>query len=163
MSVFSVVAVEHRNLERMISELEAAAKVEGIGAWGRMWGALALFLPVLEIHEEVEASLIDRESYLKQPGAVELIALIEEQHMGINAFQHEIRAFPLQPTRDSLGRLRHLISKFGPLLRTHFRLEEERLWPHYVKTMSRSIGRSLGHRIESEILDAEGILKKKCP
>ncbi len=161
MNFFTEVKAEHRALERIIERLEVAVRIEGIGAWGRIWGVLAILLPILEIHEEMENSLIEKESYLKEPGAAVILDAIEEQHLHLKQLIEQISNLPLQPGPGPLSRLRKWSKELVALLRAHFKVEEERLWPHYARTMSRSLGRSMGRRIESNTQGVEKIIKKK--
>ena len=161
MNFFREVKAEHRVLEKIVERLELAAQVEGIGAWGRIWGVLAILLPILEIHEEMENSLIEKESYLKERGAAAILDAIEEQHLHLKRLIEQISALPLQPGHGPLGRLRKWSKELAWRLRDHFKMEEERLWPHYSRTMSRSLVRSMGRRIESNVLGVEKMIGQK--
>ncbi len=161
MNFFGEVKAEHRALERIIERLEIAAGIDGIGAWGRIWAVLAILLPMLENHEELEVFLIEKESYLREPGAAAILDEIEAQHLRLKKIMEQIRILPIQPGQGPLARLRRWSRELAALLRLHFKTEEDRLWPHYIRTMSRSLGRSMGRRIESNALGAEKILGKK--
>ncbi len=161
MNFFGEVKAEHRALEKIIERLDIALRIEGIGAWGRIWAVLAILLPILENHEEMEMFLIEKESYLKFPGAAAILDAIEEQHIRLKKIMEQIRNLPIQPGEVSLSRLRKWSQSLVLLLRLHFKMEEDRLWPHYVRTMSRSLGRSMGRRIGSNALVAEKIIGKK--
>ena len=160
MNLFGEVKAEHHALERMIERLGLAARIDGIGAWGRIWAVLALLLPVLENHEELETFLIEKESYLKEPGAAAILDEIEEQHLHLKKLMEQIRSLPIQPAQGPLSRLRRWSEELAALLRLHFKTEEDRLWPHYIRTMSRSLGRSMGRLMENNALGAKKILKK---
>lgn len=150
MSVLKSLAEEHRVFRGLIGRIERALDLPEQLMRSEILEALLVLLPALERHEEIEDLAFSEPRYRKSPGAAALLKELEYQHRDVERLRKEIDA-SLKLDDLPVEEVRRLASLLAKRLTAHFATEERRLWPHYERTMSRTLDRSIGRRTRGEV------------
>jgi hypothetical protein len=122
---------------------------------------LLVLFPAMDRHEEIEAVVFDSEEYASRPGAAALLKETGLQHDSLGALRKDILLILSNPERYSWEHLRSLAGLLIASLRGHFRVEEQKLWPHYQRTLVRSAGRTAERLAREKVAVLERELEKR--
>lgn len=160
MSVIATLTREHRLFGRLGDRLERSLAYDEKMALGAVREALLVLLPALDRHEEIEGLIFARPAYACGRRAKKLLALVGAQHEELDGLRGDITDILRDSGHVPFERLRSLVVLFVQRLRLHFETEETILWPHYGKTMSRSVEQSLERRTRERVRTLELEIQK---
>lgn len=150
MKVLKSLAEEHRIFRGLIARIERALGCPEPQLRSEILEALLVLLPALDRHERIEDLAFSNPSYRKSPGAAVLLKELERQHRDVERLRKEIDD-SLKMDELPVDEVRRLASLLATRLTAHFATEERRLWPHYERTVSRTLDRSNGRRTRREV------------
>ncbi|MFI5361756.1 MAG: hemerythrin domain-containing protein [Elusimicrobiota bacterium] len=154
MSVLQDLSSEHAAFTRLIERLEASAAADEMTARRDIRPTILILLSALDVHEEIEDAVFGDSSYAASKDAKLIIDRVERQHQTIADLRLAILAAIGSSDAVGIQRLKSLVSRIASALRSHFKTEEELLWPHYEKFYG-SLDESRRRRIEERIKAVE--------
>lgn len=159
MRIFAALAREHGVFKRMIDRMERALSWEETAARAEIREALLVFLPALDRHEEIEDMVFSDPDYAESEGAGKIIAELKREHGRVDRIRDEIHQV-VELTECPWDRFERVVEELAEKLRRHFSLEERRLWPHYLRAMSRSRDRTAARRVDQAVKKLEEAVEK---
>lgn len=162
MSVLEALAREHELFERLLHRLDRALDAPDPDTGrSRVEGVLLVLFPAMDRHEEIESLVFGSQEYASRPGARELLKECELQHDALNAVRKDMRLVLSHPETYTWEHMRSLGALFIASLRGHFRVEEQKLWPHYQRTLVRSAARATERAARLKVGELERELEKR--
>ena len=161
MSILDTLSKEHQLFRRLLDRLEKSLERPEEEAREELQEILLVLFPALNKHEEIESAVFDPEDYGREAGAKEILDFIERQHQSIGSLREEILQVLQGAERYSYEHLKSLVTLLVVGIRRHLDSEEIRLWPHYLRTVSRSLGHSMGRRAESLVKELERDIQQR--
>ncbi len=153
MTVLNSLAREHRLFLRLLERLERAMRYGEKTGREEIRGGLLVLLQALERHERIEDAVFSRPAFASARAARPLLEEVNAGHRRIENLKSRAEAALAGAEVESLARLGPVILNLAAELRSHFSLEETKLWPLYQHTHGRSLEHSMASRARKEVLE----------
>lgn len=122
-------------------------------------GGLLVLLQALDRHERIEDAVFSRPSFSSARTARPLLEEVGAGHRRVRDLRARAEAALAGSEVESLARLGPVILNLAAELRSHFNLEETKLWPLYQRTHGRSLEHSMASRARREVRELETDMK----